>query len=179
MFEAIVLGFMVVGIILIIVFSHRDKAPDGYVWLARMDRDYLSKVNIIRRILLVYYRPFKLEIIGKGMTYKLLGVPVFGKFIPTGGFYIRRFTGWKMSSYTLESPTLKEARLFLYKSCSFESVHLAALLAQIPNFISGFVSGGLDGIAGFWWNIPGNIYPLMYQRYNRSRMEYLIRRFKK
>lgn len=99
-------------------------ATNGYEWLTRFDRNVLQRALPIRNLLLIYFKPFSFEKYKYGAAYRMLGVHVFGRYLPTGGINIRRWTKSKMQSYTLKGISLASAIEFRYKSCFFESLHI-------------------------------------------------------
>ena len=151
-------------------------ASDGYEWLERFDKKILKKHDILRRLLLFYFMPFFFEKIRYGCIYRILGVHVFGKYLPTGGINIRRWTGKKMQAYTLKSKSLESVKSFRYKSCFFELLHMPFFLFMLGRAIWWYVDQGSVRLASELMivNAIFNIYPMMHQRYTRLRILRII-----
>jgi hypothetical protein len=174
-FQLIVLSIVTIIVILVIILANKDKNLSGWAWVEYAVDKYIKSINPLKRLLILYFKPFWFENLGKGIIYKILGVNYFGMILPTGGVAIRRLTNSKMPAYTLESPTINSAIKFRYRSCMFEFVHLMAIISQLPKLINLISTGKIEElIVYYWWNIPVNIFPLMYQRFTRVRIEYLI-----
>jgi hypothetical protein len=153
---------------------------DGYEWLIKFDMSYLKKVGVIRAVLKWYFLPFKIEKHGNSLIYRSLGVPVFGKYLPTGGSEIKRMTKMKMKAYSLKSLSINSVVDFLYKNSFFEFLHLPFFVFMVWRSI--------------WWiyyfdniriavelqvvNLLFNIYPIMFHRYTRIRILKLIEKSK-
>jgi hypothetical protein len=177
LFGIVILSLLALSIVGVIILSGRDKSITGWDWIVQADHRYLKPMPGLRNILKFYFKSRPLEMMGKGRIYRLLGVHLFGKIIPTGGILIRRLTGWKMPAYTLAGFTAKAAKKFRYNTCMYEYVHFTAIIAQLPTFADGFLTDGIVNVfIRYWWNLPVNIYPIMYQRYTRVRIWHLIRR---
>jgi hypothetical protein len=72
-------------------------ASDGYEWLERFDKNVLQKTSSVRKLILLYFKPSRLERYRYGLIYRILGVHRFGRYLPTGGINIRRWTKGKCS----------------------------------------------------------------------------------
>jgi hypothetical protein len=83
-----------------------------------------------RRFVCRYFAPSRPELAGNARLFRLLGVGVFGRFIPTGGIAVRRATGAAMKPYTLHRRSLQGARDFYYRTCVFEALHLPFFLSD-------------------------------------------------
>jgi len=89
------------------------NVKDGYEWLGKIDLTLKRKYKIFRNILLCYFRPFMFERFQNALIYRILKVPVFGKYLPTGGSEIRRMTKLRMPAYTLKSLSISSTKEFL------------------------------------------------------------------
>ena len=145
---------------------------DGYEWLKIFDNKWLKKQFLVRKLILYYFLPNCLEKFRHGIIYRLLGVHMFGRFLPTGGIEIRRITGKKMKAYTLKSVSIISANEFLYKSCFFETLHMPFFLALLWRALWWYIEKGNIHLALelFLVNLIFNIYPIMHQRYTRLRI---------
>jgi hypothetical protein len=151
---------------------------DGYEWLGKVDLTLKRKLKFFRYILLWYFRPFMFEKFQNAKIYRILKVPAFGKFLPTGGSEIRRMTKLKMRAYTLKSLSIASLKEFLYKNCFFELLHLPFLIFMIWRSLWWFYTHNNVSVALelFLVNIIFNIYPIMYHRYTRIRVLNILRK---
>lgn len=145
---------------------------DGYEWLGSIDKTLQRKYNFLRNFLLFYFTPFRIERFQNALIYRVLKVPVFGKYLPTGGFEIRRMTKMKMRAYTLKSLSIASTREFLYKNCFFELLHLPFFMFMIWRSLWWIYThnNGSMALELFLVNLLFNIYPIMYHRYTRIRV---------
>lgn len=150
---------------------------DGWSWIYRFYEKYVYPRPRLRHLVRVYFRPNRLERFGHGRIYKLLGVSVFGKIIPTGGILIRRVTGSRMKPYTLSATSLRAAHDFFYRTCVFEGLHLPFFLAMLVLTAKRFLTGQLDlAVENFLLNLLMNVYPMMHHRNTRLRIARLLRK---
>jgi hypothetical protein len=151
-------------------------AKDGYEWLIKFNNKFLKKVLPLRNLILYYYKPFIFERFKHGFVYRLLGVHIFGKYLPTGGVNIRKWTRRKMQSYTLKGNTLSAAIEFRYKSCFFETLHLPFLIILLWRSLWWYFEYNNINLAIELLLVSTlfNIYPIMHQRYTRIRIDKLI-----
>lgn len=154
---------------------------DGYEWIETFDKNFLRKNKLLRTILGFYFKPFKIEFYKSGLIYRRIGVHVFGKYLPTGGFEIRRITKRKMQAYTLKYKNLNAAKEFLYKSCFFETLHMPFFLFLLLRSIWWYTEHSNIQLAFELMvvNLVFNIYPIMHQRYTRVRILKLIKKYSK
>ena len=152
---------------------------DGYEWLTKV-KSYLKKYDFIYSIIKWYFLPFKFEKRNKGCIYRLLGVHVFGKYLPTGGSEIKRLTKTKMKAYSLKSKSVSGLIEFLYKNCFFELLHLPFFVFMIWRSSWWVVKYNNYEIALELQlvNLLFNIYPIMFHRYTRVRVFQLIEKHK-
>lgn len=150
---------------------------DGYEWIEQFDRNTLQRVNVIRKMILYYFKPFRFEKYKQGKIYRLLGVRQFGRYLPTGGINIRRWTKRSMPSYTLKGFTRNALKSFKYKSCFFETLHLPFFLFLLGRSLWWFFKNDNLHLAVelILVNAIFNIYPIMHQRYTRIRIDRLIK----
>jgi hypothetical protein len=159
-------------------FSTRKEPfppTDGWDWIYTFDDKFLRPRRWLRCILKAYFKPNSIEKLRDGRIYRLLGVHLFGKIIPTGGVLIRRLTGLRMLTYTLVKPSLRAAYNYRYKACMFESVHTVFFLVLLPNCIRSVVNGDTGlAVCSISVNLLVNVYPVMFHRYTRVRIDRLI-----
>jgi hypothetical protein len=126
-----------------------------------------------------YYRPCAVERWRNGHIYEVLGVRAYKWWLPTGGDRARLTTGkHAIRSYSRSSSDCRQQLEDLEGSTHrFEAWHLlgAVVMAGLtaPNLWGGdFLSSSLLIAV----NLAVNIYPIMTQRYNRVRIEAVLRR---
>lgn len=156
--------------------SHPYPSADGWAWLygmySRLGRAYPRVRNTVR----AYFQPTALESACEGRLFRLLGVPWFGRIIPTGGITVRRLTGARMTPYTLEGTSLRAAGNFFYRACVFEALHLPFFLALLALSIYRWSTGRPDLAAkNMLVNVLVNLYPILHHRHTRTRIDRLLR----
>jgi hypothetical protein len=151
---------------------------DGWDAFYRLVEAVAPRGTHRRRLLCAYYAPCHFERAGRGRLFRGLGVPAFGRLIPTGGITVRRWTGARMAPYTLSAPTLRAARDFYYRACVFETLHLPFLLALIALALQRASIGRLDyAVQETVLNLLFNVYPILHHRNTRRRIiDLLIRK---
>ncbi len=114
-----------------------------------------------------YYRPKEFE--KSGRIYEMLGVLLLRKLLRRGPLHLSapalEYSGRREHLPTLE----RETR-------TAESVHLLSFLSSFLLIAYAHYKGWLD--LAVWlmlYNVLINIYPIMLQRYNRVRLEKVIR----
>lgn len=148
---------------------------DGWRWLYRAFGAMAPRGSTSRRIICAYFTPTRLEQAGDGRVFRFLGVPAFGRVIPTGGITVRRISGARMRPYTLSAPTIGAARDFYYRACVFESLHLPFAVALLVITIDRFVAGQVDyALENMILNLVVNIYPMLHHRNTRRRILRLL-----
>ena len=154
----------------------KKKVKDGYEWLVQFDKTVLQKYGMVRVIILLYFKPLSFEKYKNGLIYRLLGVHRFGRYLPTGGINIRRWTKKKMQSYTLKALSLNAAKEFKYKSCFFETLHIPFFVVLVWRSLWWYFENDNINLAIelLIVNAIFNIYPIMHQRYTRLRIDRLI-----
>ena len=149
---------------------------DGWGWLYGLYFHCIRPHPWLRGPVRAYFNPSACESVRDGQLFRLLGVPWFGKIIPTGGIAIRRLTGARMAPYTLAGTSLRGARDFYYRTCAFEAVHLPFFLALIVLSIYRLATGRLDlAIKNTLVNLLVNLYPILHHRHTRLRIDRLLR----
>lgn len=124
-----------------------------------------------------YFWPARLERARGGLVFRLLGVPLFGRLVPTGGIAIRRLTGARMAPYTLAGPSLRAARAFFYRACIFEALHLVPAVLLVALSVHRHLSGRLDlAVENTAVNLVVNVYPILHHRHTRARILNLLLR---
>lgn len=147
---------------------------DGWQWLYRAFDSIAPIEGRLRRRVCRYFWPRRWERAGGG-PYGALGVPWFGRVIPTGGIAVRRLTGLRMAAYTLRGPSIGAARDFFYRTCVFESLHLPFLMALVGLTARQLVLGRLDlALEDLLVNLLFNVYPIMHHRRTRARIVGLL-----
>ena len=151
---------------------------DGWGWLyAAFDR-LAPPRSVLRRAFCAYYTPMRIETAGRGRLHRWLGVPQFGRIIPTGGVNVRRVTGARMAPYTLARPSLRAAREFYYRACVFETLHLPFFLALVALAIQRVSIGRADwALQETVINLAVNFYPILHHRNTRRRILALLSRY--
>lgn len=148
---------------------------DGWGWLYRAFDVVAPRGSTSRRVICRYFAPSALENAADGQVFRLLGVTVFGKVIPTGGIAVRRISGARMKPYTLSAPTLGAAREFFYRACVFEALHLPFFFALLVITIDRFVQGRLEhAFEDMALNLLVNVYPMLHHRNTRRRILKLL-----
>lgn len=156
--------------------SHSYPSGDGWAWLYRIYSQLARAHPWVRQTVRAYFRPTAIESAHQGRFFRLLGVPWFGRIIPTGGITVRRLTGARMRPYTLEGTSLRAAGKFFYRACVFEALHLPFFLALLVLSIYRWASGRPDLAAqNMLVNVLVNLYPMLHHRYTRTRIDRLLR----
>ncbi len=83
----------------------------------------MIEIILLRKIILVYFKPFFFESYNDGKIYRWIGVHKFGRYLLTGGIVIRKWSKSRMQSYTLKYIPMEAAIEFRYKSCFFEMLN--------------------------------------------------------
>ena len=150
---------------------------DGWYWIYKLFGHIAPVGSAVRRIVCGYFAPSVVELAGDGILYRILGVPQFGRVIPTGGVSVRRVTRARMAPYTLAAPTLSSARAFYYRACVFEALHLPFFLALLALAVQRATIGRIDyAIQETMMNLVVNLYPMMHHRNTRRRIVALLSR---
>ena len=155
----------------------RGPTNDGWNWLYSLFDRFAPVGSFARRIACRYFSPSRLEAAGSGCLYRCLGVPLFGKVIPTGGIVVRRATGARMVPYTLSGTSIRAARAFYYRACVFEALHLPFFLTLLALSIQRAMIGRLDlSLENMALNLIVNLYPMLHHRNTRRRIASLLSR---
>jgi hypothetical protein len=150
---------------------------DGWAWLYDAFGVMAPPGSGRRRFVCRYFAPSRPELAGNARLFRLLGVGVFGRFIPTGGIAVRRATGAAMKPYTLHRRSLQGARDFYYRTCVFEALHLPFFLALVALATHRFATGRVDhALQEASMNIVVNLYPMLHHRHTRTRIFRILRR---
>jgi len=150
---------------------------DGWGWLYTTFDKLAPPGSKLRTVFCAYYTPTRIETVGRGRLYRWLGVPKFGRVIPTGGVNIRRATGARMAPYTLAGPSVRAARDFYYRACVFETLHLPFFLTLVVLAIQRVSIGRVDwAIQETVINLAVNFYPMLHHRNTRRRILTLLSR---
>jgi hypothetical protein len=153
----------------------RWPKDDGWTWLCRAFDGIAAPGSRLRLLLCCYFWPSGWERTGGGRVYRLLGVHLFGRLIPTGGITIRRLTGLRMTPYTLRGPSLGAARDFYYRACVFEALHLPFLAALVALAVRQLILGRIDlAVEDTLINLLLNGYPILHHRRTRGRIAALL-----
>jgi hypothetical protein len=114
-----------------------------------------------------YFRPRPFEIGGK--AYVRLGVRLFRRFV-VGGDYFNRAAGRCDPQYR-GVRSLAALRQAERRGRLNERLHLAALVFLVPPTCCALLVGRFDlGLALGLLNVLCNLYPIMLQRYTRTRL---------
>ena len=145
---------------------------DGWRWLYRL----FGKLGApLRKMLCAYWWPARFELAGNGRLYKVLGVDLFGRIIPTGGVFIRRITGSRMKPYTLKGTSIGAARDFFYRTCVFETLHFPFFITLVLLALHRWLIGRPDlAVENTVVNLVFNVYPMMHHRRTRARIVRLL-----
>lgn len=153
---------------------------DGWGWLYTAFDRLAPTRSLLRRVFCAYYTPTRIEIAGQGRIYRWLGVPKFGRIIPTGGVNIRRATGARMAPYTLSGPSIRAARDFYYRACVFETLHLPFFLTLVALAIQRVSIGRVDwAVQETVINLAVNLYPILHHRNTRRRILVVLSRHRR
>ena len=123
-----------------------------------------------------YLRLRGIEYWGNGMIYRLLGVPLFKRYVPTSGDLVCRWRGQRLLPAGGYS-ALKGLRRYEQRARVIEWRHLGGFLAMAAGI--QLTSSVLDSVTVtlLWvFNLLVNLYPILLQRYNRLRIELVLRR---
>lgn len=157
----------------------RGPDDDGWGWLYRAFEAVAPPNSAVRRIVCGYFAPSRLERARDGLLFRALGVPRFGRFLPTGGIAVRRATGARMAPYTLSANSLAAARDFYYRACVFEALHLPFFLALAALALHRASIGRIDwAVQETVLNLLVNGYPILHHRDTRRRIVELLGRRK-
>jgi len=112
----------------------------------------------------------------QGGLYRLLGVPLFKRYVPTSGDWIARRRGERIIPPGGHS-ALRDLRNYERRTRLIEWRHLGGFVAMGAGIeLTSSVLGG-TAVAWLWLaNIALNLYPIMLQRYNRLRIGRVLRR---
>lgn len=119
-------------------------------------------------ILDLYFAPKFFE--KNGLIYKLLGVHIFKRFLPTGGDIISRIT----KTRTIENGKTETLKRYEKYTRIYEAIHLTAFV--------GYIALIMINLSLYWvvmWvvlNLLINVYPIMVQRYNRGRIYKILQK---
>ena len=150
---------------------------DGWGWLYCTFERMAPTGHRLRHLLCGYFCPSLVERWRGGLLYKVLGVPVFGAIIPTGGILVRRVTKARMAPYTLAGSSLGAARAFYYRACVFESLHLPFFLVLVALAFDRAANGRPDlALENTAINLVANVYPVLHHRRTRTRIVQLLGR---
>lgn len=132
-----------------------------------------QSIGYVKRGLEHYFTPNSVERWGNGRIYKWLGVQHFKKILPIGGDYVNRKMGW---TWIIPSnPRRKELGDYESMTKGIELAHSV----MIPLYSASLLLHHLDGdfnyvekhfLSNVICNVLFNIYPIMVQRYNRTRI---------
>lgn len=162
--------------------SRGDRFPaipfdDGWGWLYRSYLRLSARAPALGRLIRGYLYPTRLELKAQSRLYRILGVGWFGRLIPTGGIWVRRFFRVRMRPYTLAASTVEGARRFFYRTCAFEAAHLPFFLILMGLTLHRLAVGRTDlAVEDFLVNLVANIYPILHHRHTRARIVRLLRR---
>ena len=119
-----------------------------------------------------YYQPKSFELSGR--LYKLLGIRYYKRWMVDGDYMnklIRQFD----ADYQVVSRS--SSRRFEEKTRSNEREHLILFLVSFPAIIYSILVGWYSyAVFLYLSNVIVNFYPIMLQRYNRSRIYKQLRR---
>lgn len=125
-----------------------------------------SKLNRLKE---QYFKPKSFE--KNGRLYEKLGVRTFKKFLPTFGDYVCRLTGARLIKGK------KDLKGMDNWTKIYETVHVIGGSISAEMTIDMIAEGNYAGAASqLISNLLVNIYPIMTQRYNRSRLHNAIER---
>lgn len=130
--------------------------------------------QIVKKIADAWFDPKSFEQNPK--VYEKLGIRTFKKYIPTGDL-MNRLVWKRLGAEDLVKPTLESLKNYEKYTRLYESVHLTALGLGAVTMAAQLSSGQIEGAvftAGI--NTLVNVYPILLQRYNRSRLYKVINR---
>jgi hypothetical protein len=150
---------------------------DGWGGVYRLYETAIRAFPFLAAIARGYFWPSRLERARDGLLFRVLGVPLFGRLIPTGGVVVRRATGARMAPYTLARASLGAARAFFFRACIFEALHLTPMLLLVGLSVLRLVQGRPDLAAeNTLVNLVINVYPILHHRHTRVRIVRLLER---
>ena len=126
-----------------------------------------------------YYRPKGVERWRNGHIYELLGVRAYKRWLPTLGDRACQRTGiHAIRSFSRSSSDCRQQLEALERwTRRYEAVHVLSAVVITGYTVSALRSGSfLNGSLLVALNLAVNIYPFMIQRYNRVRIEAILRR---
>ena len=148
---------------------------DGWGAVYRLYDAAIRPLPGLARLARGYFWPSPIERARDGLLFRVLGVPLFGCLVPTGGVAIRRLTGTRMAPYTLAGPSLRAARAFFYRACIFEALHLTPMLLLVALSAMRWAEGRPDlATESTLINLGVNIYPILHHRHTRVRIVRLL-----
>jgi hypothetical protein len=149
---------------------------DGWGAVYRLYDSCIRPFPMPRELVRRYFWPSRIERAREGLLFHALGVPRFGRLVPTGGVAVRRATGARMRPYTLAGPSLRAARAFFYRACIFEALHLVPMVLLLALCVRRLLEGRPDLAAeDMLINLVVNVYPILHHRHTRLRILRLLR----
>ena len=136
------------------------------------------RMNLFPSLACWYFKPRRFEQAANGRLYVLLGVRLFKRYLPTSGDLVSRARGCRRIAPI--GPGLVSS-LVQYESQtkSWEVRHIFGALSMLAlTWWSIAVHGKGSWLILLSANILINVYPIMLQRYNRTRLRSLQARLK-
>jgi len=143
-----------------------NQSTDAVIELSKLERELnsteLDERNIWQKGAYWYFKPRSFE--RKGTIYELLGVKKFKKA------YVD-FINKRFNMRILSGRNEKSLRDCIGSTKRYEGIHVIGNAVMTPMIIAPLLSGDYKfvAVAGAI-NTLVNIYPIMLQRYNRSRL---------
>jgi hypothetical protein len=128
-FELTIWTLLVMKALVIIAISAGSRQRTTCESLEWADRRLQRRWPALRKALLAYFGSKGFELMSRGAIYRFIGVHLFGKIVPTGGVWMRRWTLMPMSAWVLEGLSRARARQYRYKAYALELVHVTAIVA--------------------------------------------------
>ena len=131
--------------------------------------------QVVKRIADAWFDPKSFE--QNPELYEKLGVRTFKRYMPTSGDLVYRLVWKRFGAEDLVKPTLESMKDYEKYTRLYEGIHLTFLGLGAATMAAQLSSGQIEGAvftAGI--NTLVNVYPILVQRYNRSRLYKAINR---
>jgi glycosyl-4,4'-diaponeurosporenoate acyltransferase len=140
----------------------------------QLPKEFLPRPkNVMENIANWYFTPFNFEKFHNGRIYELLGVRLFKYFLPTGGDLVQRWTGIHEIRGGADTDLSRYEPVTRFR----EMAHVIGAAMTTSLTIAAFALNSIS-VASFsiGVNLFVNIYPIMVQRYNRTRINSILLR---
>jgi hypothetical protein len=129
--------------------------------------------EVVKKIADAWFDPKSFEQNPK--LYEKLGVRTFKKYMPTSGDLVYRLVWKRFGAGDQIEPTLESMKSYEKYTRLYEGIHLTALGIGTATMTEQLLSGQIEGaVFTAAINTLVNVYPILLQRYNRSRLYKVI-----